>query len=103
MVVDFEILFDKFLGSAISAEQFQSEYLDLFKSESRRLGGDLFALLDELFGDLDSLSDDRQLLASRPAFYLDETALRAKVQSAAIRMAVLGHREGREQAGRFSL
>ncbi len=87
MVVDYAILSDKCLGGTMSAEQFQSAYLDRFKNESRRLDAHLFELLDELFGDVYSRSDNQQLLASSPEFYLDEKAFRVSVQSAAIRMA----------------
>jgi hypothetical protein len=84
-LVDYERLFERFLGGAMSVEEFQAAYLYLFKNEGQ-LDEPLFELLDELFGDVDSLTTNQQLLAENPNFYLDEATLRQKVQKTADRL-----------------
>jgi hypothetical protein len=86
VLVGYGLMLEKFLNGAMSAESFQQTYLERFKNETE-LDGPLFELLDELFGDVDSFTTDRLLLASSPDFYLDESGLREKVQSAANRLA----------------
>jgi len=75
-----------FLAEEISAEEFQARYIDMFKAENRELDQSLFAILDALFGDLDSLVLNPELMveleSQNPGFYLDETALRRKVSLA---------------------
>jgi hypothetical protein len=83
---DYTQLLDQFLNHNISVEQFQTVYLNRFKNETRWLGGELFELLEELFGDIDAFSTDPQLLAAKPDFYLNEQQLRERVQQAAKRL-----------------
>ena len=87
--VDYGLLLEQFLDGAMSAEEFQSTYLDRFKNERRRLEDALFDLLDGLFGDVDSFSTDPKLLAENPGFYLDERQLREKTRAAAVCLAAL--------------
>jgi len=76
-LVDYEQLLEQFVSGAMPVEEFQATYLDLFKNEGR-LDEQLFELLDELFGDVDSFTADPQLLAENPSSYLDEAGLRQK-------------------------
>lgn len=85
----YKILFKKFLGNIISVDEFKTNYLDLFKQEEF-LNEPLFEILDGVFGDVDSFTDDAQLLAENPDFYLDEVRLRQKIQQAANRLSNLG-------------
>jgi Bacterial self-protective colicin-like immunity len=87
-LVDYELMLEHFLSGEMSVEEFQATYLDRFKNEVR-MDGSLFELLDELFGDLDSFTTDRQLLTDNPGFYLDEAGLREKVRRAASRLSTL--------------
>jgi hypothetical protein len=77
---DYRLLLERFLGGELTAERFQSTYLERFKTEQRRLDEPLFELLDGLFGDVDSFTTDLNLLAENPSFYLDEDRLREKVR-----------------------
>lgn len=80
---DYLALIDWFVDGAISVEEFQARYLELFKTETRLLTEGLFELLDGLFGDVDSFTKDPELLAARPDFYLDEPKLRERARVAA--------------------
>lgn len=83
---DYRLLLERFLHKEMSAKQFQTEFLDKFKNETRQLDLALFDLLDTLFGDVDSFCSEPELLAAlqaeTPGFYLDEQSLRNRVFSA---------------------
>ena len=85
---EYGMLFEKFLCSSISAEEFQATYLDRFKNEGK-LDSPLFDLLDEIFGDVDSFTTDQQLLAEAPEFYLDEAALKNRARGALLRLSAM--------------
>lgn len=86
---DYGMLLNRFLEGGISAEEFQCAYLERFKNEERKLGGSLYELLEDLFGDVDSFSTNQELLAENPGFYLDEAALREKTAQALKRLIQL--------------
>ena len=79
-------LLKSFLAGETSAEEFQAKYIDMFKAENREFDPSLFVILDALFGDIDSLVLNPELMSElesqHPGFYLDETALRRKVSLA---------------------
>ncbi len=77
---DYRLLLERYLSGELTAERFQSMYLDRFKTEQQRLDEPLFELLDGLFGDVDSFTKDPELLAGNPNFYLDEERLREEVR-----------------------
>ena len=85
-VTQYVSLLKGFLAEEISVEEFQAKYIDMFKAENRELDPSLFAVLDAVFGDVDSLVLNPELMAElesqNPGFYLDETALRRKVSLA---------------------
>jgi len=87
-LVNYGLLFERFLSGAMSVEEFQVAYLDCFKHEGE-LDGPLFALLDEIFGHVDSFTTDPQLLVENPGLYLDEATLREKVRVAESRLSSL--------------
>ncbi len=93
MLLDYEQLVERFLSGALSAEEFRSTYLNRFKQEEQ-MGEPLYEVLDELFGDADSFTSDRELLADDPEFCLDEARFRDKVRKAATRLAALKASEG---------
>ena len=85
VLATYKSLLASFLAGSISVKEFESIYVDRFKNEDN-LDEQVFELLDELFGDVDSFTTDRNLLAHRPDFYLDEAQLRKKVQVALDRL-----------------
>lgn len=82
----YDELIDGFLDGKISVDEFQSSYLAHFKSEGN-LSDELFEILDEFFGDVDSFTTDQHLLAEQPDFYLDEARLRERARLTASRLA----------------
>ena len=79
-------LVGRFLARELTVEGFQRAFLQQFKQETRALDQASFELLDELFGDVDSYTEDQTLLDEAPEFYLDETKLRLKADAALRRM-----------------
>lgn len=65
------LLLKYFLARQISQEEFQSAFFERFQNEPVGMDQSLFLLLDELFGALDCYTEDVELLAERPGFYLD--------------------------------
>jgi hypothetical protein len=84
---DYMNLLQRFIQSALPADEFQLQYLNMFKQESRHVSDPLFDLLDRLFGDVDAFCRDpfarRERCAAHPGFYLDESGLRLRVVQAA--------------------
>lgn len=80
---DYQDLLDRYIRGEFSVQEFQTRYLNRFKNEDRQLDDELFAILDELFGDVDAFSGDPmvrvELQSKTPGFYLDENQLRERV------------------------
>lgn len=70
-VEKYTLLLQRFLGHEISPQEFQTAFFKHFQNESVDMDESLFLLLDELFGALDCYTEDAELLAERPGFYLD--------------------------------
>lgn len=79
-------LLQKFVAREISASQFQSAFFTQFPNDACEMDDSLFLLLDELFGDVDSYTDNPALLAKEPDFYLDEAGLEKKAQDILARL-----------------
>lgn len=79
-------LIQRFLNHELSSKEFQAAYMLQFLDEARPLDEPLFLLLDELFGDVDSCTDNPELLAEKPDFYLDARGLELKARSVLQRM-----------------
>jgi hypothetical protein len=86
---DYKVLIDAFLDRSISVEDFQYQYLDLFKNDQSEPDEPVYLLLDALFGDIDSYTTDTVLLKEMPHFYLDEEGLRRAVAEKSQRLATL--------------
>ena len=90
---DYGLLLQDFIDARISADEFQSRYLGMFKNDDRSLSEPLFGLLDKLFGDVDAFCADptvrTELQAIHPGFYLDEGQLRQRVVQAAEQLRAL--------------
>lgn len=78
---EYIVLLQRFLDSRITTKELQEAYFERFKNEGR-LDEKRFLILDKLFADLDSFTEDKILLAEAPEYYLDETELREKVRTA---------------------
>lgn len=85
---EYMLLLQQFLNGSLSVDEFQKTYLARFKNEEP-MNEKLFELLDELFADLDSFTSDAKLLARKPGFYIDESALRNRVRNIAERISAL--------------
>lgn len=81
-------LIQRFLGRESPSKAFQAAYIRQFLDEARPLEEPLFLLLDELFGDTDPCTDNPELLAEDPDFYLDDSGLELKARSVLERMRV---------------
>ena len=86
---EYKLLLEKFLDGTMPVDEFQTVYLDRFKTEQRSLNDALYEILEGVFGDVDSLTTDQQLLAENPDFYLDESQLREKIRQASIQLGEL--------------
>ncbi|MFS2004704.1 colicin immunity domain-containing protein [Duganella sp. CT11-25] len=81
-------LIEAFLDHRVSLQEFSATFMERFLNETEQLDEPLFLLLDELFGDVDSFTDDPELLAENPGFYLDHQGLEAKARDVLRRMQV---------------
>ncbi|CAN7706985.1 colicin immunity domain-containing protein [Duganella sp. Dugasp56] len=79
-------LIERFLGHKLSIEEFSTTFMERFQSETEQLDEPLFLLLDELFGDVDSTTDNLELLAENPEFYMDKEGLEVKARDILQRM-----------------
>jgi hypothetical protein len=73
---EYLILIQNYLDLEKSLDKLQTEYLSKFKNEKRNLDAPAYELLQRAFGDIDSCTNDFELLASNPDFYLSELSLR---------------------------
>lgn len=87
-------LLENFLSGKITAHDFEGAYLDLFKNDATEWSEDEFAVLDELFADVDAFCEDPELRDERD---LDENELRQKCGTALKKLKSL---EGETQAPR---
>lgn len=83
---DYIGIVQRFIQGDLPVDEFQLQYLNMFKDETRRLSDPLFELLDRLFGDVDAYCGDpatrKELNATHPGFYLDESELRLRAMHA---------------------
>jgi Bacterial self-protective colicin-like immunity len=54
-------LISRFVDGEISASEFEGCYLALFKSDTSKVGGEKFNILDKLFADVDAFEADPEL------------------------------------------
>jgi UDP-galactopyranose mutase len=67
-----------FINGNIDVLEFRDRYLNKFKNEDMSLPEKSFDVLDQLFGDIDSFTEDSDLLASMPEFYVDAEQLKKR-------------------------
>jgi hypothetical protein len=73
-------LISRFINRRISAQEFESAYLRLFKSDKNKVGGAKFNALDRLFADVDDYTADPEL--RKRAGGLDDEELRTCAREA---------------------
>jgi hypothetical protein len=71
----YEVLIRRFLAREVDMDDFSLQFMTLFKNHGIRPEGE-FAVLDTLFGDVDSFTRDVAVLEAEPDFYLTEAQLR---------------------------
>jgi hypothetical protein len=73
-------LLKNFVNNKISSDEFESQFLEIYKNEKRFDSEREFQILDKLFGDVDAYCGDSALFD--PEFDIDEAELRLSVQKA---------------------
>ena len=73
-------LLKDFVNNKISSDEFESQFLEIYKNEKRFDSEREFQILDKLFGDVDAYCGDSALF--EPEFDIDEAELRLSVQKA---------------------
>jgi hypothetical protein len=73
-------LLKEFVTQTISANEFESKFLEMFKNETAPISEREFQILDKLFGDVDAYCSEPNLFD--PEFEIDEAELRLSAQKA---------------------
>ena len=79
---EYLLMMNSFLQGIITTSDFVTAYLKKFKVETKEFDEKEFAILVELFGDIDAYTPDVELLAENPNFYLDSVQMRKSVERA---------------------
>jgi hypothetical protein len=61
ILTDYVTLIGSFVSKEIGAEDFEKQYLKMFKTQSGFLPNNIFKILDGLFGDVDAFCADPEL------------------------------------------
>ena len=72
-------LLQSFADSKISADQFEQQFLQMFKSDNNLQPGREFQILDKLFSDVDAYCSDPDLIED-PRFDIGEVQLQVSAQ-----------------------
>lgn len=86
---EYIILVRSFLSGAITFESFQRLFFDKFQSEDDPLGDKLYEPLNEIFGALDSCTDDDDLLSEKEGYYISRDQMLKEVRAAYVRLSCL--------------
>jgi len=73
-------LLKDFVNNKISSDEFESQFMEIFKKEKLFDSEREFQILDKLFGDVDAYCSDSALFD--PEFDIDEAQLRLSVKQA---------------------
>lgn len=76
---DYRALINEYLSDKISVLDFEQRYLEMFKQDETLWTGEEFAVLNDLFSDLDAFCYDS---AIRDSDDLDEPQLRSRAEMA---------------------
>ncbi len=82
-------LIDYFIQNKLSANEFSLNYLNKMKSDNRSFGYDLYDLLEEMFGEANSYTDNREIYDGNPDFYLTEDELKIKAKEISNKLSAL--------------
>lgn len=80
MVAGYQGMIRRFIAGETPANQFESEFLQYFKSDTKQVSSDEFDILDELFANVDEYVEDPQLRAATGG--IDSEELRRRAQEA---------------------
>jgi hypothetical protein len=94
-------LLQSFADSKINADQFEQQFLQLFKSDNNLQPGREFQILDKLFADVDAYCSDPDLIED-PRFDIGEVQLQVSTQETLDKLLKLtpvltSEKEGRSQ------
>lgn len=73
-------LIGNFLRNEMGANEFSLTYLNKMKNDNRTFGDDLYELLEEMFGEANSYTDNQEIYDSNPDFYLTGDGLKIKAK-----------------------
>lgn len=93
-------LLQSFADSKINADQFEQQFLEVFKSDNN-LQGIEFRILDKLFADVDAYCSDPDLIED-PRFDIGEVQLQVSAQETLDKLlkltpVLISEKEGRSQ------
>ncbi len=74
-------LLKKFVDNKITADDFEGQFLQLFKGDNNLQPGTEFKILDKLFADVDAYCSDPDLIED-PRFDIDGVQLQVSAQEA---------------------
>lgn len=83
---EYQDLLVAYLRGSIEAEVLQERFFRKFKSEQRPLTAGLFDVLEGAFGELDAFTREERLAREDPASYIDENALKARIEQLSKRL-----------------
>jgi hypothetical protein len=78
MLENYRELIRRFAIGALSADEFEKDYLARFKGETDQVNGDEFDILDQLFADVDDYVGDPSLRERASGISGDELRARAR-------------------------
>jgi len=81
-------LLEDFVGSNITADEFEQRFLQLFKGDNNLQPGREFKILDKLFADVDAYCSDPDLIED-PRFDIDGTQLQVSAKETLNRLVKL--------------
>lgn len=74
----------------VDLSSFVENYLNKFKNEKDAIGGRLYAEMQALFDDANSVTDDKVLISEYPDFYISEEDFKEKIPGYLSRISLLG-------------
>lgn len=73
-------LINSFLEDKIGANEFSLKYLHKMKSDNRTFGDDLYDILQKMFDEANSYTDNPEIYYSNPDFYLTDSELKIRAK-----------------------
>lgn len=82
-------LISDFTAGSVGAVEFCDRFITSFKEEKVDLPEREFLILDELFGDADSYTDDQELIVAMPDFYVSAEQLKERAEKARVALVTV--------------